>query len=163
LRTARGEQLFDDMVARGLLETRSMDEFEASMKVLVRLTRKQRDRVPVPPGRTARYVRPAGYPRVAADPDLGGARIPRRRGAGAGGRGAGPPRGLARAAAHGSGGGGRVRGSRGAPTGPRPRDSPPPAREHGTGDRLACESREGSAVAAPLEPGTLGTSGAACR
>jgi len=24
--------------------------------------------VPVPPGRTARYVRPAGHPHVAADP-----------------------------------------------------------------------------------------------
>ena len=67
LRTPRGAALFDDMVARGLLETRSMDEFENSMKVLIRLTRKQRDRVPVPPGRTPRYVRPEGYPRVAAD------------------------------------------------------------------------------------------------
>jgi coenzyme F420 hydrogenase subunit beta len=68
LRTARGEALFDDMVRRGLLETRSMDEFENSMKVLIRLTKKQRDRVPVPPGRTPRYVRPEGYPSVAADP-----------------------------------------------------------------------------------------------
>ena len=68
LRTQRGEELFDDMVARGLLETRSMDEFENSMKVLLRLTKKQRDRVPVPPGRPARYVRPAGYPVVPADP-----------------------------------------------------------------------------------------------
>ena len=32
------------------------------------LTKKQRERVPVPPGRPARYVRPAGYPRVGADP-----------------------------------------------------------------------------------------------
>jgi coenzyme F420 hydrogenase subunit beta len=68
LRSERGERLFDDMVARGLLEVRSMDEFENSMKVMLRLTKKQRDRVPVPPGRTARYVRPAGHPRVAADP-----------------------------------------------------------------------------------------------
>jgi coenzyme F420 hydrogenase subunit beta len=68
LRTARGEALFDDMVARGLLEVRSMDEFENSMKVMLRLTKKQRDRVPVPPGRTPRYVRPDGYPRVAGDP-----------------------------------------------------------------------------------------------
>jgi coenzyme F420 hydrogenase subunit beta len=67
LRSADGEALFDDMVARGLLETRSMDEFENSTAVLLRLTRKQRDRVPVPPGRTPRYVRPEGYPRVAAD------------------------------------------------------------------------------------------------
>src|SRR5215813_2973164 len=68
LRTARGEALFDDMVARGLVATRSMDEFENSMKVMVRLTRKQRDRVPVPPGRSPRYVRPDGYPSVPGDP-----------------------------------------------------------------------------------------------
>jgi coenzyme F420 hydrogenase subunit beta len=68
LRTAEGEALFDDMVRRGLLVTRSMDEFENSMQVMLRLTRKQRDRVPVPPGRPARYVRPDGYPRVAGDP-----------------------------------------------------------------------------------------------
>jgi coenzyme F420 hydrogenase subunit beta len=68
LRSAKGEQFFDDMVARGLLETRSMDEFENSMKVMIRLTKKQRERVPVPPGRTPRYVRPEGYPAVPADP-----------------------------------------------------------------------------------------------
>ncbi|HLK10316.1 MAG TPA: Coenzyme F420 hydrogenase/dehydrogenase, beta subunit C-terminal domain [Candidatus Binatia bacterium] len=68
LRTRRGEEVFDDLVRRGLVETRPMEEFEQSMKVLLRLTRKQRDRVPVPPGRTARYVRPAGYPAVPADP-----------------------------------------------------------------------------------------------
>ncbi|MFN8545615.1 MAG: Coenzyme F420 hydrogenase/dehydrogenase, beta subunit C-terminal domain [Candidatus Binatia bacterium] len=68
LRSARGEALFDDMVARGLVETRSMDEFETSMKVMLRLTHKQRDRVPVPPGRAARYVRPAGYPPAPGDP-----------------------------------------------------------------------------------------------
>jgi coenzyme F420 hydrogenase subunit beta len=68
LRTPRGEALFDDMVARGLLEVRSMDEFENSLKVLIRLTKKQRERVPVPPGRAPRYVRPEGYPRVPADP-----------------------------------------------------------------------------------------------
>jgi hypothetical protein len=38
------------------------------MKVMIRLTKKQRERVPVPPGRTRRYVRPADYPPVAADP-----------------------------------------------------------------------------------------------
>ena len=60
LRTARGEALFDDMVRRGLLETRPMEEFENSMKVMLRLTKKQRDRVPVPPGRPARTsARPA--------------------------------------------------------------------------------------------------------
>jgi coenzyme F420 hydrogenase subunit beta len=69
LRSKRGEELFDGMVARGLLETRSMDEFEQSMKVMIRLTKKQRERVPVPPGRSPRYVRPAGYPSVGADPE----------------------------------------------------------------------------------------------
>jgi coenzyme F420 hydrogenase subunit beta len=68
LRSARGEALFDDMVNRGLLETRPMEEFENSMKVMLRLTKKQRDRVPVPPGRSPRYVRPEGYPPVPADP-----------------------------------------------------------------------------------------------
>ena len=68
LRTRRGEELFDDMVARGLLDVRPMEEFENSMKVMLRLTKKQRDRVPVPPGRTPRYVRPGGYPRVPGDP-----------------------------------------------------------------------------------------------
>jgi hypothetical protein len=42
------------MVRRGLLEVRSMDEFEQSMKVMIRLTKKQRDRVPCPPGRAPR-------------------------------------------------------------------------------------------------------------
>ena len=59
LRSARGEALFDDMVRRGLLEIRSMDEFEQSMKVMIRLTKKQRERVPVPPGRDA-ALRAAG-------------------------------------------------------------------------------------------------------
>jgi coenzyme F420 hydrogenase subunit beta len=68
LRSEAGEKLFDDMVARGLLETKSMDEFENSMKVMIRLTKKQRERVPVPPGRGVRYVRPEGYPPVPADP-----------------------------------------------------------------------------------------------
>ena len=42
-----------------------MDEFETSMKVLLRLTRKQRQRVPVPPGR-ARDLRPAARLREPA-------------------------------------------------------------------------------------------------
>ena len=54
--------------AAGLFETRPMEEFENSMKVMLRLTKKQRDRVPVPPGRTPRYVRPEGYPAVPGDP-----------------------------------------------------------------------------------------------
>jgi coenzyme F420 hydrogenase subunit beta len=62
LRTARGEQIFDDAVGDGLFEVRPIEEFDNSMKVLLRLARKQRERVPIPPGRTSGFVRPAGYP-----------------------------------------------------------------------------------------------------
>ena len=57
LRTERGERLFDQMVADGLLEVRPMEEFENSMKVLLRLSNRQRSRVPVPPGHDASRVR----------------------------------------------------------------------------------------------------------
>jgi coenzyme F420 hydrogenase subunit beta len=68
LRTRKGEELFDDLVRRGLVETKPMEEFEQSMKVMLRLTKKQRERVPVPPGRPVRYVRPEGYPPTPGDP-----------------------------------------------------------------------------------------------
>jgi coenzyme F420 hydrogenase subunit beta len=61
LRTPRGEALFDRAAADGAFDVRPMDEFETSMKVLLRLTRKQRQRVPVPPGRTETFVRPLGF------------------------------------------------------------------------------------------------------
>lgn len=61
LRTARGEEIFDRAAADGVFEVRPMDEFENSMKVLLRLTRKQRQRVPVPPGRSETFVRPPGF------------------------------------------------------------------------------------------------------
>jgi coenzyme F420 hydrogenase subunit beta len=61
LRTPRGEEIFDRAAADGAFEVRSMDEFETSMKVLLRLTRKQRQRVPVPPGRSDGFVRPRGF------------------------------------------------------------------------------------------------------
>jgi coenzyme F420 hydrogenase subunit beta len=67
LRSARGEALFDDMVRRGLVTTKPMEEFEQSMRVLIRLTQKQRDRVPVPPGRPRTAVRPPGWRAVPAD------------------------------------------------------------------------------------------------
>jgi len=57
LRTPRGEELFDRMVADGLFEVRPIEEFEKSMKVLLRLTNKQHLRVPVPPGQDASRVR----------------------------------------------------------------------------------------------------------
>ncbi len=53
LRTPRGEEIFDRMVADDRLEVRPIEEFENSMKILLRLTQKQRMRVPVPPGRDA--------------------------------------------------------------------------------------------------------------
>ncbi len=61
LRTPHGEEVFDRAAADGVFEVRSMDEFETSMRVLLRLTRKQRQRVPVPPGRSERFVRPLGF------------------------------------------------------------------------------------------------------
>jgi coenzyme F420 hydrogenase subunit beta len=61
LRTTRGEEAFDAACRDGVFEVRSMDEFENSMKVLLRLTRKQRQRVPVPPGRSESFVRPSGF------------------------------------------------------------------------------------------------------
>ncbi len=64
LRSKLGEEIFDRAVADGALEVRPMDEFETSMKVMMRLARKQRQRVPTPPGRAATFARPAGF----ADP-----------------------------------------------------------------------------------------------
>lgn len=61
LRSARGEALFDRAAADGVFEVRGMDEFETSMRVLLRLARKQRQRVPTPPGRAETFVRPAGF------------------------------------------------------------------------------------------------------
>ncbi|HZR80583.1 MAG TPA: Coenzyme F420 hydrogenase/dehydrogenase, beta subunit C-terminal domain [Candidatus Binatia bacterium] len=58
LRTSRGEEIFDRLVADGRVETRSMDEFESSMKILLRLAQRQHERVPVPPARTPDWVRP---------------------------------------------------------------------------------------------------------
>ena len=67
LRTPRGEAIFDAMVSEGLLDVRPMDEFENSLKVLLRLTRKQRERVPIPPGRPESYVRPESFVDGARD------------------------------------------------------------------------------------------------
>ncbi len=57
LRTAHGEELFNRMVAEGLFEVRPIEEFEKSMTVLLRLSDRQRLRVPVPPGQDASRVR----------------------------------------------------------------------------------------------------------
>jgi coenzyme F420 hydrogenase subunit beta len=61
LRTKRGEEWFDRAARDGVFQVRSMEEFENSMKVLLRLTRKQRQRVPLPPGRKDGFVRPPGF------------------------------------------------------------------------------------------------------
>jgi len=61
LRSRLGEELFDRAVADGAFEVRSMEGFETSMKVLLRLARKQRQRVPTPPGRDDTFVRPVGF------------------------------------------------------------------------------------------------------
>ncbi len=61
LRSVLGEEIFDRATADGALEVRSMDEFETSMKVMMRLARKQRQRVPTPPGRRETFVRPPGF------------------------------------------------------------------------------------------------------
>ncbi len=68
LRTRKGEEIFDRLVADGRVETRSMDEFETSMKILLRLARRQHERVPVPPARPSEWVR---SPAVAVLPDEG--------------------------------------------------------------------------------------------
>ena len=58
LRTSRGEEIFDRLVADGRVETRSMDEFENSTKIMLRLAQRQHDRVPGPPARDPSWVRP---------------------------------------------------------------------------------------------------------
>jgi coenzyme F420 hydrogenase subunit beta len=61
IRSRKGEEVFDAMVHAGLLDVKPIEEFETSMKVLLRLTRKQRERVPTPPGRVETFVRPEGF------------------------------------------------------------------------------------------------------
>ncbi len=57
LRSLRGERIFDSLVKEGLLEVRPIEEFESSMRVLLRLTRKQHQRVPIPLGYDPSWVR----------------------------------------------------------------------------------------------------------
>ncbi len=61
IRSEKGEQTFNAIEREGLLEVKPIEEFETSMKVFLRLARKQRDRVPIPPGRTEAFVRPPGF------------------------------------------------------------------------------------------------------
>ncbi len=48
IRSKKGEEIFNALVEEDVLEVKSMEEFENSMKVLLRLTRRQRDRAPMP-------------------------------------------------------------------------------------------------------------------
>jgi coenzyme F420 hydrogenase subunit beta len=61
LRSRRGEETFAQLEREGLVEVKPMEEMETSMKVLLRLARKQRERVPLPPGRLESWARPAGF------------------------------------------------------------------------------------------------------
>ncbi|HUI25651.1 MAG TPA: Coenzyme F420 hydrogenase/dehydrogenase, beta subunit C-terminal domain, partial [Candidatus Kryptonia bacterium] len=61
IRSRKGEEVFDAVVREGLLDVQPIEAFENSMKVLLRLTRKQRERVPTPPGRDDTFVRPQGF------------------------------------------------------------------------------------------------------
>ncbi len=61
IRSALGEEVFSALEREGLVTTRPIEEFEKSLKVLLRLARKQRQRVPVPPGRDEAWVRPPGF------------------------------------------------------------------------------------------------------
>ena len=57
-RTDAGVEFLDKMVADGLLEVQPIENFETSLKVLLRLARRQHQRVPVPDGREASDVCP---------------------------------------------------------------------------------------------------------
>ncbi|RMD85112.1 MAG: hypothetical protein D6815_02600 [Candidatus Dadabacteria bacterium] len=48
-RTDRGREFLDDMIASGKLEIRPIEEFESSLKILLRLARRQHQRVPPGP------------------------------------------------------------------------------------------------------------------
>ncbi|MBI3781826.1 MAG: Coenzyme F420 hydrogenase/dehydrogenase, beta subunit C-terminal domain [Deltaproteobacteria bacterium] len=61
IRSKRGEEVFNSLEREGLLDVRPIEELESSMKVFLRLARKQRERVPIPPGRTEVWARPAGF------------------------------------------------------------------------------------------------------
>jgi len=61
LRSKKGEEVFDALVREDLVDVKPIEELETSMKVLLRLTRKQRERVPTPPGRHDTFVRPPGF------------------------------------------------------------------------------------------------------
>jgi len=57
IRTARGEKVFSHLENQGLFETRSIKEFDRSEKILLQLSGKKKERVPVPPGKEESFVR----------------------------------------------------------------------------------------------------------
>ncbi|HYB97619.1 MAG TPA: Coenzyme F420 hydrogenase/dehydrogenase, beta subunit C-terminal domain [Candidatus Limnocylindrales bacterium] len=59
-RTDLGRRVMQDMIDAGLLEVRPIEDFENSLKVLLRLARRQHQRVPVGPGGLP-AVRPSYY------------------------------------------------------------------------------------------------------
>ena len=61
IRSRKGQEVFDTLVREDLLEVKPMEEFENSMKILIRLAKKQHARVPVPPGRDEAFVKPAEF------------------------------------------------------------------------------------------------------
>ncbi len=66
-RTDRGRSFMDAMIAAGLLEVRPIEEFENSLKTLLRLARRQHQRVPDPGGGAA-VVRPPYFMPPADSP-----------------------------------------------------------------------------------------------
>ncbi len=59
-RSDRGRLLMQELIDAGLVEVRPIEDFENSLKVLMRLARRQHQRVPVGPGGAA-AVRPSCY------------------------------------------------------------------------------------------------------
>jgi len=59
-RSDRGREIVQELIDAGLIEVRPIEEFENSLKVLLRLARRQYQRVP-PPGGAVAAVRPSWY------------------------------------------------------------------------------------------------------
>ena len=57
IRTTRGEKIFSQLQEEGLFETRPMEEFERSKKILLQLSRRKKERVPIPPGKDESFIR----------------------------------------------------------------------------------------------------------
>lgn len=62
IRTPRGEEAFSQVESEGLLEVHPIEEYERNRKIVSRLTRKQRERVPIPPGKEESFIRDPANP-----------------------------------------------------------------------------------------------------